>query len=85
VATVPVGKTGELGVAVEDTQYDKPYKIDNKRLDVSLALGAGAPPADCASALRVGDHFVEPLWVTQFRGSAFADADPRCISAAPPR
>lgn len=84
-ATMPIGKTGELGVAIEDTQYSRPFKINARRLDVNLALGGGnaAAPADCEDALRVGDRFVEPLWVTRMRGSALVDADPRCISADP--
>lgn len=84
-ATMPVGKSGQLGVAVEDMQYSKPFKINARRLDVSLALGdgGGAAPADCEDALRVGDRFVEPLWVTRMRGSALVDADPRCVSVAP--
>lgn len=86
VATMPIGKTGELGVAVEDTQFSKPFHVDARRLDVSLALGGGggaAAPADCESAIRVGDHYVEPLWVTRMRGSALTDVDPRCVSADP--
>jgi hypothetical protein len=84
--TMPVGKTGQLGVAVEDTQYGKPYKFEQRRLDVNLALGtgAGAAPADCASAIRVGDRYVEPLWATRIRGSALQDVDPRCVSADAP-
>ena len=84
--TMPVGKTGELGVAVEDTQFSKPFHVDARRLDVNLALGGSgaAAPADCASALRVGDHYVEPLWVTRMRGYALQDADPRCVSAIAP-
>jgi hypothetical protein len=86
-ATMPVGKTGELGVAIEDTQLSKPFKIDQRRLAVNLALGgASNAPADCAEAIRVGDHYVEPLWVTRIRGSALQDVDPRCVSAlVPPR
>lgn len=84
-ATMPVGKSGQLGVAVEDTQFSKPFKVNARRLDVNLALGGGgaAPPADCEDALRVGDRFVEPLWVTRMRGSALEDVDPRCVSADP--
>lgn len=86
VVTMPVGKTGELGVAVEDTQFNKPFRVHARSLDVSLALGgasASAAPADCASAIRVGDHYVEPLWATRIRGSALQDVDPRCVSADP--
>lgn len=85
-ATMPVGKTGELGVAVDDTQYGKPYRFNQRTLAVNLALGSGAggPPVDCSSAIRVGDHYVEPLWATRIRGSALQDGDPRCISAGPP-
>jgi hypothetical protein len=84
-ATMPVGKTGELGVAVEDMQLSKPFKIDQRRLAVNLALGgASNAPADCADSIRVGDRYVEPLWVTRIRGSALQDVDPRCVSAVAP-
>ncbi|MDR3513917.1 MAG: hypothetical protein P4L73_19945 [Caulobacteraceae bacterium] len=86
VVTMPIGKTGELGVAVEDTQFNKPFRVHARSLDVSLALGgasAGGAPADCASAIRVGDRYVEPLWATRIRGSALQDVDPRCVSADP--
>jgi hypothetical protein len=85
-ATMPVGKIGQLGVAVEDTQFGKPYHYEQRSLSVALALGGAndGPPADCASALRVGDHYVEPLWATRMRGSSLQDADPRCVSADDP-
>lgn len=85
MATMPVGKSGQLGVAVEDYQTSRPFKIHARSLDVNLALGGpgAGPPADCASALRVGDHYVEPLWVTRMRGYALTDVDPRCVSAVP--
>jgi len=82
VAIMPVGKTSELGVAVEDEQFGtKRHKFDQRNLSVSLALGgAHAAPSDCASAIRVGDHYVEPLWATQIRGSALSGVDPLCMS-----
>ncbi len=85
--SLPVGQTGRLGVGVEDTQYGKPWRFEQRRLDVSLALGGAAlAPADCAGSIRVGDRYVEPLWATHIRGSALQDVDPRCVSAgAPPR
>jgi hypothetical protein len=81
---LPVGKTGTLAVAVEDTQLARP-RIRYRSLDVGLTLGGAAdPPPDCASAFRVGDRYVEPLWVTQLRGSALRGSDPRCVSADAP-
>jgi hypothetical protein len=82
--SLPVGQTSRLGVAVEDEQYGKRWKVERRSLDVNLALGgASAAPEDCGSAIRVGDRYVEPLWATHIRGSALQDVDPRCISAGP--
>jgi len=82
---LPIGKTSELDVAVEDAQLSKPWKINQRSLAVNLSVGGGsAAPANCDSAIRVGDHFVEPLWATRIRGSALA-GDPNCISADLPR
>ena len=83
---VPVGQTGRLGVAVEDTQYGKPWRGEYRSLDVNLALGGAAASArDCGSAVRVGDRFVQPLWVGQFRNSPLDDVDPRCAAQPPAR
>jgi hypothetical protein len=81
-AVIPVGKTSELGVAVDDEQLSYRHrKFEQRNLAVSLAIGvAHAAPDDCASAIRVGDHYVEPLWATQIRGSALSGVDPRCMS-----
>lgn len=83
---MPVGQTGRLGVAVEDTQYGKPWRGEYRSLDVNLALGgAASAPRDCGAAIRVGDRFVQPLWVGQFRDSPLDDVDPRCIGQGPTR
>jgi len=81
---MPVGQSGRLGVAVEDTQYGKPWRGEYRSLDVNLALGgAASAPRECGSAIRVGDRFVQPLWVGQFRDSPLDDVDPRCIAQGP--
>lgn len=81
-AVMPVGKNSELGVAIDDEQFSYRHrKFEQRNLAVSLAIGgAHAAPEDCASAIRVGDHYVEPLWATQIRGSALSGVDPRCMS-----
>ena len=81
-AVIPVGKTSELGVAVDDQQFSYRHrKVEQRSLALSLAIGNGhGAPDDCASAIRVGDHYVEPLWATQIRGSALSGVDPRCMS-----
>ncbi len=84
VVALPIGKASELDIAVEDAHIDKPWKADRRSLAVNLSLGGAAAPSRCDSAIRVGDHFVEPMWATQIRGSALTD-DPDCISAGPPR
>ncbi len=82
-AVMPVGKSSELGVAVDDEQFaTKRHKFEQRSLAIGLALGgASAAPMDCASAIRVGDHYVEPLWATQIRGYPLTGVDPRCMSA----
>lgn len=81
-AVMPVGKSSELGVAIDDQQFSYRHrKFEQRNLAVSLAIGNGrSAPSDCASAIRVGDHYVEPLWATQIRGSALSGVDPRCMS-----
>ena len=80
IVNMPIGKASELDVAVEDTQYSKPWKINQRSLAVNLSLGGAPSSAGCDSGFRVGDHFVEPLWATRMRGSALT-GDPGCISA----
>jgi hypothetical protein len=83
---MPVGETGRLGVAVQDTQYGKPWRSEFRSLDVNLALGgAASAPRDCGSTIRVGDRFVQPLWVSRFRDSPLDDVDPRCVGDGAPR
>ena len=84
VVALPIGKASELDIAIEDAHIDKPWKYDRRSLAVNLSLGGAAAPSRCDSAIRVGDHFVEPLWATQIRGSALT-GDPDCISAGLPR
>jgi hypothetical protein len=81
---LPIGKASELDVAIEDTHLSKPWKYERRSLAVNLAIGGAAAPSNCDSAIRVGDHFVEPLWATRIRGSALT-GDPGCISAELPR
>ena len=83
---MPVGQTGRLGVAVEDSHYGRPWRAEQRNLDVDLSFGgARRAPADCGASIQVGDRYVEPLWATRIRGSALQDVDPRCVSAQVPQ
>lgn len=83
---MPVGETGRLGVAYEEFQYGKPWRSERQRLDVGLAFGGGGhSPADCGSAIRIGDRYTQPLWVSRFRDSPLDNVDPVCIGAGAPR
>ena len=83
-ATMPIGKDSALGVAVEDTQLPKPWKGEARSLYVNLAVGgASAAPADCDAAVHVGDRYLQPLWVRQFRDPVGPGDDLRCLAAEP--
>ena len=84
VVALPIGKASELDVAVEDAHLSKPWKYERRSLAVNLAIGGAGAPSSCDSGIRVGDHFIEPLWATQIRGSALT-GDPGCLSADLPR
>jgi hypothetical protein len=81
-ATMPIGKDSALGVAIEDTQLPKPWKGEARSLYVNLAVGgASAAPADCDAAVHVGDRYLQPLWVRQFRDPVTPGDDLRCLAA----
>jgi hypothetical protein len=68
--TMPIGKSSQLGVAIDDTQFGRPWRYDAKSLAVDLQVGTVHAAADCDAAVRVGDRYYAPLWVGQFRDRA---------------
>jgi hypothetical protein len=83
-ATMPIGKDSALGVAVEDAQLPRPWKGEARSLYVNLAVGgASTAPADCDAAVHVGDRYLQPLWVSQFRDPVGRGDDLRCLAAEP--
>jgi hypothetical protein len=85
-ATMPVGKDSTLGVAIADSQYNGRYFHGNTRsLAASLAIGEQTPrPASCPAGVQVGDRYLEPLWVSRFRGAPLGDDPDGCYAPPPP-
>jgi hypothetical protein len=85
-ATMPVGKDGTLGLAVQDTQFNGRYLRGSARsLAASLALGQPTNrPAGCPAAVQLGDRYVEPLWASQMRGAPLIDDPDGCFTALKP-
>lgn len=84
-ATMPVGQDAMLGVAVGDEHYSGRYfHGDARSLGASLRVGQPqARPAGCPAGIRVGDHYVEPVWASQMRGAPLADDADGCFGSAP--
>jgi hypothetical protein len=82
-ATMPVGENGTLGVAVGDEHYSGRYfRGDARSVAASLALGPAATQhaASCPGGVRVGDHYVEPVWASQMRDAPLSDDARTCFT-----
>ena len=62
-AVMPIGKYSSLAVAVA--------------LDLR-GKGDGAPPPGCAPGVRIGDRYMEPLWLMQMRAASAARETGAC-------
>ena len=83
-ASGPVGQNATVGVAVSDEHFnDRYFRGDTRSLAASLRIGQTAPrPAGCPAGVRVGDHYVEPVWASEMRGAPLADDPSGCFTPA---